>query len=74
MNDFTKEELQFIKNYMFGGSYSVTTKEMALIENKIISMIEKFNQECSHESDSFEPAYQCDKCGKYLCMGDFEDE
>lgn len=50
MNDFTKDELNFILNYMFGGSYRISTKDKESFRTKIQSMIDNY---CEHEKICF---------------------
>lgn len=71
MNDFTKEELEFLKhsvrehyknNKPIKGSTYIN--EWAIMIKKIQYMIDSY---CDHESYHFEPSdVICDKCGKSL--------
>lgn len=71
MNNFTKEELELIVNYMFGGSYNVSSKDLGELEKKIQGMIENY---CEHEEEIIEGARmkihmgKCIKCGLKLRM------
>lgn len=70
MNDFTKEELADLKdyiNYAVSHSYGPTADKVDTIYNKIQSMIDNY---CEHESDglsytAYPPQCKCNKCGEY---------
>lgn len=46
MNDFTKEELQYIQNYIFKGAASIRHDKLLELDSKIQSMIDNY---CEHE-------------------------
>ena len=65
MNEFTKEELQYIKSYIFYGAASIRYEHHEILRNKIQSMIDDY---CEHEwyaargKNNF--GYpKCSKCG-----------
>lgn len=64
MYNFTKEELELIHAYMFGGSYNVSTEELYLLECKIQSMIEDYCQHQYHNT-KISKHWMCDTCGKH---------
>jgi hypothetical protein len=67
MHDFTKEELEYIKNYIFNGSASISVESHEILRTKMQDMIDNY---CEHESDgqiycSLPPQNKCKKCGKF---------
>ncbi len=64
MNDFTKEELQYINDYIFKGASFIRMDKHDIIKDKIQSMIDNY---CEHEaSDAHYEQFRwnlCSKCG-----------
>ncbi len=73
VNDFTKEELQYLRDRIYERPNSVT-ENMKKMRDKIQSMIDDYceHEECQHESDGNVQAllvnppiytFTCKKCG-----------
>lgn len=60
MNDFMKEELEFI----YRSLKQLKWHKSSDIMNKIQSMIDNYKEPCKHPSTNFdEGVYYCDECG-----------
>jgi len=72
MNDFTKEELQYIRDYIFREAASIRYDNHERLKEKIQSMIDKY---CEHEFQikSLNPHFlmMCEKCNKTFVNGSF---
>lgn len=64
MNDFTKEELEFIQDGIrHWSNQNIPTEWVFDFKDKIQSMIENYH-ECNMEYCGYVEATQCDHCGK----------
>jgi NADH pyrophosphatase NudC (nudix superfamily) len=62
MNEFTKEELEYINNYIFHGAASIRMDHHELLKNKLQSMIDNYCDQ--KEKSNHHPI--CPRCtGKY---------
>lgn len=59
MNDFTKDELEYIRNYIFNGAACISVKNHEALRDKIQSLIDSY---CEH------PILEGNVTG-YKCMG-----
>ncbi len=63
MNDFTKEELTYIRNYIFKGAAAIGMREHDLLHDKIQSMIDNYCEHDWNETMSEREYFRCLKCG-----------
>jgi hypothetical protein len=63
MNDFTKEELEYIYNYIFNGAACISFGSHEIIKNKLQSMIDNY---CEHEETYYSSGDNlvCSHCHK----------
>lgn len=76
LNNFTKDELEYIKNYIFDGAASIRHRHHEILKDKIQSMIESH---CDHNWDNdccgcMPEAVFCTKCDFRLVEPDKEEE
>lgn len=67
MNEFTKEELEYINNYIFKGASSIRFDKHESLKDKLQSLIDNY---CDHEFSkrlhmvNAHRVNMCDKCGE----------
>ncbi len=63
MNDFTKDELDYIRDYIFNGAASIRFDNHESLKNKLQSMIDNY---CEHygEIGKDYPGEKCMKCNR----------
>jgi hypothetical protein len=64
MNDFTKEELQYISNYIFKGHACISVGKHEELKEKLQSMIDNYKENC-HEIRDINCIYACPLCGEH---------
>lgn len=72
MNEFTKEELEYISNYIFKGAACIRFDHHEALKHKIQSMIDNY---CEHEWENICCQCTLDKIYCHKCekdMGDLE--
>ena len=62
MNDFTKEELEYLNDYIFNGAACISFGFNEIIKNKLQSMIDNY---CEHKYLSWRTGEYnvCSRCG-----------
>ncbi len=59
MNDFTKDELEYIRNYVFNGAASISVEKHEILRDKIQSLIDNY---CEHTEEYEDFNYQPMRC------------
>jgi len=70
MNDFTKEELEYIRNYIFNGAASISFEKHEVLRNKIQSMIDNY---CEHDWENICCQCTLDKIYCHKCERTIDD-